>query len=130
VGLGKNTYQGSFTHLGPDIVWLPTEDFVINVSPLSMEIVELRPTHLLGDHAADRNGIFLASGKQFLRKKDCLLKLVDIFPLICVLLGQGVAEGLDGQVPNCLKAKVRASVKSEREAIEEMVEKSIKTLGK
>ncbi len=129
VALGKNTYRGPFTSLGPNIVWLPTEDFVINVSPLSMKIVEPRPTHLLGDHAADRNGIFLASGNQFLKKEDCSLKLVDIFPLICVLLGQGVAEGLDGQVPDCLKAQVKASVKSEKEAIEEMVEKSIKALG-
>lgn len=126
VKLAKEIYSGRFAEQGPDIIWLPNEEFVINISTVANRVFSPRPTNLKGDHVADKNGIFLAVGKALKNIGFERISIMDIFPLACHLLGITIPEGLDGKLPtSILKNRPKTKSKTQEEIVRLRINKEL-----
>jgi len=128
VYLAKEIYRGRCVNMGPDIVWLINEKFSVNFSPVAKEIFDTKETNLKGDHWSDPEGIFLADGKPFKRVSGANLNLIDIYSLVCYLLDVGVPDWLDGRLPKKVISDRPGTIRTEKQEIEDLVERSIRRI--
>jgi len=98
VSLADGVYKGAFWNGGPDIVWIPSPFFHINISPLAEDIFSPHPTDVTGDHTADRKGIYILSQSPL--KKQAIfppiLSISDLTATIYDFLKITKPLGLDG----------------------------------
>jgi phosphoadenosine phosphosulfate reductase len=104
VKTSEQVYKGPFYNQGPQIVWIPNEDFHLNISPLEKNIFSRFETTIPGDHIADIDGIYSLkpSTRNFFKLKEGLSSKLTIFDLTSVvydLLSIPKPLGLDGLSP-------------------------------
>lgn len=84
--------------LNPAILWIPNEQFSINLSPITTKLVEKRHSHVIGDHVSDRNGIYIINSSKVNNAKNKKMSIVDIFPLLCYFLNVEIPQNIDGKI--------------------------------
>jgi hypothetical protein len=80
---------------GPDIVWQLSEQFSLDMSPLSREAFHSTTSHLKGEHFSDPHGLYIINGPGIKRGRFDA-NLIDIFPTICDIFRLQKPPGLDG----------------------------------
>lgn len=91
--------SGQYSDLGPDVVLVPAPG--VHPSPgYSVEVFG-SSTRLKGGHR--REGIFMGWGPDFCNRDAQVdsptLDMIEMFPLMCALMGLPVPSGLSGRVP-------------------------------
>ena len=125
----EEVYSHRALECAPELVFLPEEGHSpMGLSEfLSNEIVS-HPVAHSGWHRME--GLFLGAGGPLKRGLAKKLRLLDLYPTICELLGVPIPEGMDGQVSEELlhsKAREHESweISSEREADGSLTESAI-----
>ncbi len=100
VCLAEETYKGPFFDQGPDIVFMPSEKFHLNISTLETNVFSKFVTDIPADHMSDINGIYMVdSQNKKLTSIPATIPITDFRPLISDLLGISKPFGMDGISP-------------------------------
>lgn len=93
-------YKGAFYDQGPDIVFMPSQDIHLNISPIETNIFSKYETQIPADHMSDINGIYMMNTQnEKLASLPTKISIVDFRPIISDLLGVSKPLGLDGVSP-------------------------------
>jgi predicted AlkP superfamily phosphohydrolase/phosphomutase len=97
----KKLYSGQNLSNCPQIILLTNPNIIIDPDFFATRIFSGRRTHLLGEHNADRLGIFIGdlincSKKNHYRR----LKIYDISPTVLKILGISIPGNIDGKAVN------------------------------
>jgi predicted AlkP superfamily phosphohydrolase/phosphomutase len=126
----EDIYEGKYLYKAPTIVWMPSREFMLNLSPL--ESIQFKPfkTSMLGSHLSDRNGIYVFHGDMFKKGKGKTYKIEDIFPLICHIFDIEPPD-IDGKLPvEVLKNPPKNAGKyTDNKFVHSMIDKQIEKIN-
>lgn len=137
VAYSKEIYKGPFKKYAPDIVFIPSKEFLIDPDPTYQgEIIIPLKMHLKGHHYSDQEGIVLGCGTNIRKTRSIKMKLEDFSPTILALLGVDIPDWMEGKVNTTLikmrrrTKTVRKNISQKKIDIESMIKKEIENINK